>query len=159
MRDSRAIALGTLVVGTLDALDALIFFGLRGAAPARIFQSIAAGLLGPAAYRGGVKTVLLGLATHYFIAFAVVTTYNLASRGIGVLTRHPVMCGAAYGIGVYVFMNRVVIPLSGLGAQRFAVAPFVNGIVIHVLGVGIPSALFAAAARRRSPTPVSQSRP
>ena len=42
----RAILYGGLVVGTLDALDALIFFGLRGVAPIRIGQSIAAGVLG-----------------------------------------------------------------------------------------------------------------
>ena len=157
MRNSQAIALGTVVVGTLDALDALIFFGLRGAAPARIFQTIAGGLLGRDAYRGGLETAVLGLALHYFIAFAIVVTYNQASRAFDVLGRRPVICGAISGVGVYAFMNAVVIPLSALGPQRVAPAPFVNGILIHVLGVGIPSALFAAAARRQSPRPAFQS--
>jgi hypothetical protein len=45
-------------------------------------------------------------------------------------------------------MNLVVIPLSAIGPQRFVFGPLVNGLLIHVLGIGIPSALFAAAARR-----------
>lgn len=49
---ARAIVYGGLVVGTLDILDAVIFFGLwRGVAPIRIFQSIASGLLGRAAFQ------------------------------------------------------------------------------------------------------------
>jgi hypothetical protein len=34
----RALLLGTLLVGTLDGLDAVVFFGLRGAKPVRVFQ-------------------------------------------------------------------------------------------------------------------------
>ena len=45
-------------------------------------------------------------------------------------------------------MNLVVIPLSAIGWQPLTPGPFVNGIAIHVLGVGIPSALFTAVANR-----------
>src|SRR5580765_8229971 len=46
-RYSHPILFGTLVVGTLDLLDAVVFFRIRnGVPPLRIFQSIAAGLLG-----------------------------------------------------------------------------------------------------------------
>ena len=48
---SRALAAGTLAVGVLDILDAFIFFGLRGAKPIGILQSIASGVLGRAAYQ------------------------------------------------------------------------------------------------------------
>jgi hypothetical protein len=149
---TRAIALGTLTVGTADAIDAVIFFGLRGARPVRIFQGIAGGLLGSAATRGGLLTAALGLAIHYVIAFGIVLTYNVASRRIDVLTKHPVVCGAIYGLLVYAFMNNVVIPLSAIGSQPFPrLAPLLNGLFIHMLGIGIPSALFAAAARPQSP--------
>ena len=50
-----------------------------------------------------------------------------------------------FGIGAYFFMNLVVIPLSAIGAQRLTLsAPFFNGIFIHVLGVGLPTAFLAA---------------
>lgn len=51
----RALLVGTLAVGVLDILDAIVFFALRGAQPIRILQSIAAGLLGRAAFAGGAS--------------------------------------------------------------------------------------------------------
>ena len=146
----QAILYGTLVVGTLDALDAIVFFGLRsGAQPIRIFQGIASGLIGPAARQGGLKTAALGVFLHYFIAFGIVTTYVLVSRRVRLLTRHPVMCGLLYGIAAYAVMNLVVIPLSKIGGPSMPATPvLVNGLLIHMLGVGLPSALFTKAAAR-----------
>jgi uncharacterized membrane protein YagU involved in acid resistance len=146
MRRSRAILLGTLIVGTLDALDAIVFFGLRnGTTPARIFQSIAAGLLGRASYSGGWRSAALGVVLHYVVAFGIAATYVVASGRLPVLRRRWVVCGAMYGVGAYFFMNLVVIPLSAIGAQRLTLSgPFLNGIFIHVLGVGLPTAFLAA---------------
>src|SRR5215468_3542340 len=61
---AEAVVYGGLVVGALDAIDAVVFFGLRGATPVRVFQGIAAGLLGRATLEGGLRTALLGLAIH-----------------------------------------------------------------------------------------------
>ena len=139
------IVYGGLVVGALDALDAIVFFGFRGATPVRIFQSIAAGLLGRAAFQAGLRAALLGLAVHFFIAFSIAATYYAASRPFSILVRRPILCGAVYGVLVYFFMNRVVIPLSAIGAAATPPLPvFINGIAIHILGVGIPAAFFAA---------------
>jgi hypothetical protein len=131
-----ALALGTVVVGALDILDAFIFFGLRGASPVRILQSIAAGLLGrEAAVQGGVATAVLGLALHFTIAFAIVGVYFLASRRAPGLIRHPIACGLLYGILAYVVMNYVVIPLSATTRGTFSLPVFLNGILIHLFGV------------------------
>ncbi|HYN10299.1 MAG TPA: hypothetical protein VES67_23130 [Vicinamibacterales bacterium] len=150
---SHAIAYGTVVVGVLDGLDALIFFGLRGAAPARIFQSIAAGLVGrQTAFQGGAATTLLGVGLHHFVvAFGIVSTYFLLSRKIQVLTRHPLICGALYGVLVYFVMNLVVIPRSALGRGAFPppLPVLANGVLIHILGVGLPTAFIVG---RASPT-------
>lgn len=147
---AQAILYGTLVVGTLDALDAVLFFWFRsGARPYRIFQGIASGLLGPAARQGGLQTAAIGVALHYFIAFGIVVTYFLVSRRVALLTRHPVICGLFYGLVVYAVMNLVVIPLSRIGGPAMPAAPLlVNGILIHLFGVGLPAALFARAASR-----------
>jgi hypothetical protein len=151
---ARAIVLGTLVVGVLDALDAVVFFGLRSAVPPiRIFQSIAAGLLGrAAAFQGGLGTAALGACLHFFIAFAVVTTYFVVSRRVRILTDRPVIFGLLYGVAVYFVMNTIVVPLSAAGGSG-ASPPWpvlVNGLLIHAVGVGLPSALFARAAAPRS---------
>jgi hypothetical protein len=145
----RAVLYGTLVVGTLDALDAIVFFGLRsGVRPIRIFQGIAYGLIGPAARQGGLTTAALGVFLHYFIAFGIVLTYFLVSRRVRLLTRHPVICGLVYGLAAYAVMNLVVLPLSKVGGPSVPPTPVLaNGLLIHMLGVGLPSALFARAAK------------
>ena len=150
MTTRRALLLGTLVVGVLDILDAFIFFSLRGAAPIRILQSIASGVLGRSAYQGGTWTALLGLALHFVVAFCMVSVYCMATRVMPWLHRRPLLYGAFYGVLAYVGMNYVVLPLSAaaVGSRPPPTPVLINGLLIHMLGVGIPSALAARAAER-----------
>jgi hypothetical protein len=148
MSTGRALLVGTLLVGTLDILDAFIFFGLRGVAPVRILQSIASGWLGKGAFTGGTPVAILGIATHYFIAFGIVATFLGASRLVPALARHPFVTGPLYGLAVYAVMNYVVIPLSAAASRPPAPPVLVNGLLIHMLGVGLPSALVARMALR-----------
>jgi hypothetical protein len=144
----RAILYGGLTVGILDGLDAIAFFWLlRGARPARVFQGIASGFLGRESFNGGLATALLGVAIHFFIAFSVVTTYYFASRWLPALRRRPWLYGPLYGVAVYFFMNQVVIPLSAIRQGPFSPLLFANGLAIHILGVGLPTALFVARSR------------
>ena len=138
-----AILYGGIVVGTLDLLDALIFFGFRGTAPIRIFQSIAAGVLGRASYQQGLRSAALGIALHYLIAFLIVAVFYLISRQWPVLVEHAIVSGIVYGIAAYFVMNYLVIPLSATARGPFVLPVFINGILIHAFGVGLPSALFA----------------
>lgn len=147
-----ALLYGTLAVGILDILDAFLFFWFRnGVRPTRILHSISAGLLGrEAAIAGGLPTAVLGLGLHFFIAFAIVLTYHLASRRLRILVEHPVICGVLYGLAVYVVMNFVVIPASAAPSRgAMATAVLVNGLLIHIFGVGLPAALSAAWASKR----------
>lgn len=152
MSTSRALLYGTLAVGILDLLDAVVFFGLRGVQPIRIFQSIASGLLGRAAFSGGMASAALGVALHFFIAFLIVAVFFLASRWLQALVRAPILSGLIYGIGAYIVMQYVVIPLSAAGTGRFSWPVFVNGVLIHMFGVGLPASLAARAATRRPTT-------
>jgi hypothetical protein len=140
---------GTLAVGILDIVDALVFFGMRGGPPIRILQSIAAGLLGRASFAGGWRTAALGLALHFFIALVVVLVFMLASRHLPVLARRAVVAGLAYGVAVYLTMTFVVVPASAAGGGGIPAWPVaVNGVLIHMFGVGLPAALAARAAAR-----------
>ena len=139
---ARAILYGGIVVGTLDLLDALIFFGFRGAAPIRICQSIAAGVLGRASYQAGLRSAALGVALHYLIAFLIVTVFYLISRLWPVLVEHAIVSGILYGIAAYFVMNDLVIPLSATTRGPFVLPVFINGLLIHAVGVGLPSAIF-----------------
>jgi len=142
---TESVVYGGLVVAGLDALDAIVVFGARGTPPVRVFQGIAAGALGRASFQGGVRTALLGLAFHFIIGLSIAAAYFALSRMMPVLVQRPVVCGGLYGIAVYFFMNRVVIPLSAIGSGgTFNITLFINGILIHVFGIGIPAALFSA---------------
>jgi hypothetical protein len=145
----EAMIYGGLVVGALDLVDAFFFYGwIRGASPVRIFQSIAAGLLGRASYQGGAASALLGLLIQFVNAFLIVSIYGLASRAIPALTRHPFVLGALYGCGAHLVMFFVVVPLSRAGTPHSTWPVMINGLIGHALFVGIPSALFARASRR-----------
>lgn len=143
----RAILLGWLTVGTVDILDAILMTLWRGGVPSRMFQGIASGLLGQSSFEGGTSTALLGLGIHYFIAFAVVTTYLVASQRFEVLTRRWVACGITYGLGVWAFMNFVVMPLSTIGWPHFTAIGVTNQLLIHSFGVGLLTAWFARLTR------------
>jgi hypothetical protein len=145
----QVIGYGTLIVGILDGLDAIIFFGWRGGAtPATIGRTIAAGLVGRTAARaGGIPMSILGWGLHFVVACGIVTVYYVASRYLRFLVRYPLICGPLYGIIAFFVMNLVVIPLSAIGAGGLPTGPaLINGLLIHAFGVGLPTALVAARA-------------
>ena len=149
---ARAAVYGGLTVGVLDLLDAFIFFGLRsGARPMGILHSIAAGVLGrDAARAGGAPTATLGLALHFTIALIIASMYVIASRHVTLLRRHWIAFGITYGVFAYFVMTYVVVPLSNAGSgtrPAFVWPVFINGILIHAFGVGLPAAFFASRVR------------
>ena len=148
---ARTLALGALVVGTLDILDAFLFWAVRGVRPDRVLQGIASGLLGRSSFAGGVPAAVLGLLLHFFIATAVVVVYFVAARRLPALHRAPLLWGPLYGIAVFLVMYLVVIPASAMTPRPITLPVAVNGILIHILGVGIPAALTARAALRDRP--------
>lgn len=143
-----ALVGGMFVVGTLDITFAILFWTFRaGVGLNRVLQSVAAGLIGrQAAISGGMKTELLGLALHYFISFCIVLVYWIAAKGLPVLRRHAVILGATYGVGVYVVMNYVVIPLSATKRGPFNLLWVSCSVIVHAFLIGLPAALFAKAA-------------
>ena len=153
---SRAILFGGLAVGTLDLLDAFIFFGIRsGAQPIGILHSIAAGVLGREAARaGGVPTAIVGLFSHYLVAFSIVTVYVLMSLAMPLLRKQWFVCGLVFGAIAYFVMTWFVVPMSNAGNHQITFAlpvrpVMINGILIHAFGVGLPAAFFASRADSR----------
>ena len=104
------ILAGGLVAGSLDLTAAFVTFGWG--AP----RAIAAGLLGMQALHGGPGTWMLGVLLHYLIAYLAATVYCVASRRLEFLRPYFLLCGMFYGIAVYLVMNLIVLPVSGLHA-------------------------------------------
>jgi uncharacterized membrane protein YagU involved in acid resistance len=147
---------GGLIAGALDILYACVFWGAKAdLPPSRIFQSVAAGLLGEASFEGGSATAALGLFLHFFIACTMAVTYYLVARRWPVLVRRPVPMGIAYGLLLYVIMNYVVVPLSAAGSGSRDPLWIGLTIAVHAFFIGLPIAWFATRAVARAALPLS----
>jgi len=152
-RALEVIPSGGLLIGIFDLLFAFTFYGLiLGVPPLRIFQSVAAGVLGrPRATAGGVPTFLLGIALHFVVATCIATVYYLVTQVLPVLVRHPIVSGLAYGVAAYFGMKYIVLPLSAIG-QRGTLPRLpimITEIIGHAVLVGLPVALLAYRSAKR----------
>jgi uncharacterized membrane protein YagU involved in acid resistance len=93
--------------------------------------------------------VALGVLLHFTIALSIVTIYHLVSRRVPGLAKRPLLWGPLYGIAVYLVMYSVVLPLSAVAMRPRPLPVVINGLLIHIIGVGIPTALFARGAQKR----------
>lgn len=130
-----AIGAGGLIAGALDLTQASILFG------SSVPLAIAAGLLGPRAFRGGAGTFILGVCLHFFIACSVTAIYYGVSRKLRFMTEHPFVCGLFYGMAVENVMNLMVLPLSALHARGpYRLHDLILGLAVHAVVIGLPVA-------------------
>jgi hypothetical protein len=142
----KTLVATALLVGTLDITYAIGFSYFRsGTSPQRLLQSVAAGALGrDAAFSGGAATAAAGLGFHFLIAFTITAIFFVAASRLRWLIRHPAMWGPIYGIGVYLVMNFVVIPLSRIGPRPLgAPVVVVTSLLVHMFVIGAPIAFGA----------------
>jgi len=146
-RSWLAIPVAGLIAGTLDITYACVFsYVRRGVKPITVLQSVAGGALGSAAAReGGIKTALLGLFFHFMIATIAAAVYYFASRFLRFMITHPIVCGIAYGLCVYLVMYGIVLRVSAIHATLSPWSypwPVLTGnLLIHMLGIGLPIGL------------------
>lgn len=148
-RTLDTVVFGGLAAGVLDILDAFVMTSLNGGTPTRVLHAIASGVLGRAAYEGGLSTAALGLTLHFVIALGAAATFLLATRALPALLRHPVPAGLAFGLAVWGVMYFVVLPATfGRPYVVPALPQFINQLGIHAVGVGLPIAWFASRSAR-----------
>lgn len=149
---AATILRGGLAVGVLDILKPILFAIYKGGSAVRVLQSVASGALGREAYQGGLSTAVLGLALHFFIAFCVFGAYYAASRRTRLLASHALVLGPLYGVAVYFFMQFVVFPLSAIGPVKHPPAVLFDGILTHILCVGLPTGFIVKRAAQQRTT-------
>lgn len=152
-RPFQTIVLGGLVVALLDGLFAITYYGfILGINKLRIFQSVAAGLLGTTrSFSGGVKTFLLGLLLHLIVATCIATVYYFVSLKLPFLVQHPVVSGLLYGMIAYLGMKFAVTPVSAIGRRPVPrLSIFLTEIIGHAFLVGLPIALLASRSAKTS---------
>jgi len=143
-RAVHVVFYGGLAAGLLDIINATAFWFLyNGASPARILQSVAAGLSGPDAFAGGNVTAALGLFLHFFIAVGMAAVYWLACLRWPALVHRPVMAGISYGVAAWLAMEHVIVPLSRAQPPPFILPWVIDSVLAHVLLIGLLLAFVA----------------
>jgi uncharacterized membrane protein YagU involved in acid resistance len=140
---AKPILIAGLVAGVLDITDALIFFYVHShVPPVRLFQGIAAGLIGKSAFGGGLGTAALGLAMHFCIATVWAAVFVVVARSVPALRRHAVAAGMVYGLIVYAIMNYLILPHThARPLPTAATVAVLNGVGAIVFCIGLPIAL------------------
>lgn len=136
----RSIALGGVVVAIGQFLHALIVTSLIQQTPfILIWQYIASGALGMAAFEGDIATALLGVLFHLIISFVIAGVFILSADRIPLLRRYAIAGSLLYGVGVYIVMHMIVTPLSAAPPVPAPTTPWlIEDILEHILTVGLP---------------------
>ncbi|GAB4522553.1 MAG: hypothetical protein Kow00133_10170 [Amphiplicatus sp.] len=133
-----------VVGGALGLAAAMtIYPAMGGFALIRAPQSVASGVMGGAAYEGGVATALYGAGLHFFIAVFAGLTLAAAMSLYEPLRRMVFATGVVFGGAMYVFMNHVVAPLSRAVVGEPDATGIVIGVLIHFFLFGVPMAYVA----------------
>ena len=132
-----------LVAGTLDITENIVFNSFRGIMPWRVFQFIARGLIGTKSFQSGWASVWLGVAIHYAIALTWTAIFYVAAMRAAFLMRRPIVSGLVYGLIVYLVMNFIVLPMTGVPQPRAAItiAARINAVLALLFCIGIPISL------------------
>lgn len=140
----RSIVVGGLLIGILDTIiyHLIISSLMRGYPLINVYQYVASGALGSAAFEGGITTALLGLFFHFVVAFAVAAVFIVSADRLPFLRRNAILGSLVYGFGVYIVMTMIVVPLSGTPELPAPTVPdMIVDILDHVLVVGLPLGL------------------
>lgn len=119
--------------------------------PIGIWQFVASALVGPVAFTSPWYAAL-GFVMHFLISSAWGLAYALVAAGpIPALVRHPWIGGIGYGVVVLIGMT-FLLAIKHVGAPGVPDTPVVvKSLVANTLFFGLPVALYAASALRRSP--------
>jgi uncharacterized membrane protein YagU involved in acid resistance len=148
------VLLGGLLAGAVDIAAASLIYGRN---PALIAQSIAAGLLGKAAFAGGARTVILGTVLQEAMGILIAAIYAVLLRSAPALRRRWIASGLAYGIIIFFVMNYIVVPLSALRSKpHFNFESFAENMAAMLL-FGLIVAFFFQAQSRDERTAVQRS--
>jgi uncharacterized membrane protein YagU involved in acid resistance len=138
MRHINTIISAGLLAGLLDIIDAFVFFGARGAKLIRIPQSIAAGIMGDAAFRGGWTTFAIGLGLHFAMAVVMALVFYLIAKAVPAVRNALTLSGLLYGLGVWGVMTYLVVPMSQFkGGHNPQFPQLYNALFAHMVLVGL----------------------
>ena len=136
-----AVLLGGSIAGVLDMIFAISFAAYNGTNAVRLLQIVASGLLGAAAFNGGVPVAALGLLLHLVMSLLWAGVFLLTAKLVPAIMIRPVLCGAAFGVFVFLAMRLIVLPLSAFPYPvRFKPLATALDLLSHAFLFGVPIA-------------------
>ena len=145
----RVALVAGLAASVIEMVFVLPIQALLGHSPMIVFQSIASGASGTAAYSGGMGSALAGVGWHVLISLVSAGCYVAAATRLPFLYARPLIGGLLCGVVAYAVMNWIVLPLSALGyAPTTKPLMMLLSFAIHLFGFGIPIAYIARWQRR-----------
>jgi hypothetical protein len=139
-RLARAGFLTALVDGLFSSVLSVAFYD---STVQRLFQGVAATLLGPEAFDGGVRTAAIGVLMHLGVAFgwsAVFLALFSRVRGVRDFVARPggaLAAASLYGPFIWLVMSLVVIPVLLQRPPNITIRWWVQ-LLGHIPFVGLP---------------------
>jgi uncharacterized membrane protein YagU involved in acid resistance len=142
----KTIIITWLIAGSLDILAAIFMSSviLHKAPALKVLQSVASGVFGAEAYRGGIAMALAGLGFHFLIALIFTVIYFLIFPYLAVLRSQKIISGLIYGIVVWMIMNLAVLPLSNIPKLTYHWPAMIRGSVVLMLCIGLPISILVS---------------
>ncbi|THD60717.1 hypothetical protein [Phenylobacterium sp.] len=138
-----AVLGGGFMAATFDLFAALLIY--HGTASG-VAKAIARGWYGAAVKTMPPTVEVVGIASHYLILIVAAAIFVLASLRLPILRRLAWVSGPLFGIGIYLFMHYLVLPLSAVHAVNNPKGlALVEEVCGHMFLIGLPIALWAGA--------------
>jgi hypothetical protein len=142
----RLSVIGGVISGFLHFLiQQGIVFGLILKTPIiSSLQYVASGIMGDAAFTGGLATALLGLVLDFIMITIMAGVFIFSVDRIPLLRRNVILGSILYGFGIFIVMNLIVLPLSA--APALPAPPLwllIELVLQHILLIGLPLGLLA----------------
>ena len=103
---------------------------------------VASGIMGDAAFTGGLATALLGLVLDFIMITIMAGVFVFSVDRIPLLRRNVIVGSFLYGFGVFIVMNFIVLPLSAAPALPAPPTWLLIELVLqHNLLIGLPLGL------------------
>jgi uncharacterized membrane protein YagU involved in acid resistance len=135
---------GGLLSGATDLTYACTYHGfVSNVPPVRIFQSIGSGLLGKASFEMGYTSATIGFIAHFVILIIAAGIFNAARRRFAYLRDHAYVSGMIFGVGIWLTMNYIVVPLSAAPHFKSTTVGALSDFAVHVLLLGPAISLVA----------------
>ena len=137
----RLSVIGGFIAGLLHlVVQQGIVFGLILKTPMiSALQYVASGIMGDAAFAGGLATALFGLGLDFIMITIMAGVFIFSVDRIPLLRRNVIVGSILYGFGIFIVMNLIVLPLSA--APTLPAPPLwllIELILQHILLIGLP---------------------